>query len=83
MTNKEYIENLTPEELVQSVYFNCPYSFIERSNPKECKKESRIRELRSSDEISVFVFSGEQKRICDECKLKWLQKDRVKEGKTQ
>lgn len=35
-----------------------------------------LKTLNSPREIAEFVFSGKQKNICDECKIKWLSEER-------
>lgn len=78
MTNKEFLEKLTPEELVQTHYFvDCPYGYIyktqqaEKGNPI-CKKDEELAKLNGSVQIAEFVFSGKQRAICNACKLNWL-----------
>lgn len=79
MTNREYLENLTTEELVQTIYFDCPYSFIERQNPNICGKDAELNKLTNAGQIANFVFSGKQKKICNECKLNWLNSEKKKD----
>lgn len=79
MTNKEYLEKLSMEELVQTVYFDCPYSFIDRQDYSICKKNAMIEKLsdeqQTRDFIFDFVFGGKQREICNQCKVKWLEKE--------
>lgn len=75
MTNKEYLESLKVEELVQTIYFDCPYSLIERQTHNLCKKDIELERLYNAEQIANFVFSGKQRKICNECKLSWLHKE--------
>lgn len=75
MTNREYLQSLTIEELVQTVYFDCPYSFIEREDINFCKKKAIEGKLNNRQFVE-FVFGGEQREICNQCKVKWLSAKR-------
>lgn len=82
MTNKEFLEKLTPEELVQTRFFvDCPYGYIykqmqEKNGNPICKKDKQLATLKGSKEIADFVFSGKQREICNACKLNWLSKEK-------
>lgn len=41
-----------------------------------CRKNEVLKTLKDAKEIAGFVFSGKQKEICDECKIKWLSEER-------
>ena len=69
MTNKEYLQSLPPEELVKTHHFNCPYGTITIA----------AEEKKVLMEIGEFIFSGKQKTVCDECKIKWLSKERAEQ----
>ena len=81
MTNKEYLESLTPEELVKSIYFtNCPYGELyiqiqENKGNHICDKKIALSKMKT-EEVGDFVFSGKQKEICNVCKLKWLSEEK-------
>lgn len=75
MTNREYLQSLTIEELVQTVYFDCPYSFLEREDINVCKKNAVVEKL-NNRQIVEFVFGGKQREICNQCKVKWLTAER-------
>lgn len=82
MTNKEYLQSLSVEELVQTYYFTtCPYGEIYKKVQAEkgniiCKKDEQLATLKGSEQIADFVFSGKQKEICNACKLNWLNKEK-------
>ena len=82
MTNKEYLESLSAEELVSSDYFmECPYGQLyiqtmEVKGEEICAKKKAIRGMGIAD-IANFVFSGQQKDICTKCKLNWLSQERI------
>lgn len=77
MTNKEFLEKLTPEELVQTYLFtNCPYGELyiqiqENKGNHICNKKIALSKMKSEDVVG-FVSSGKQKAICNSCKLNWL-----------
>ena len=81
MTHKEYLEKLTIEELVKTRFFvDCPYGYIykqmqEKNGTPICEKDKQLANLKDSKEIAEFVFSGKQKKICNECKLRWLDEE--------
>lgn len=81
MTNKEYLQSLTPEELVTSSFFEkCPYGelWIEIQKNKGvniCAKREALEKMNAED-VADFVFSGKQKEICNACKLNWLSKEK-------
>lgn len=82
MTNEEYLQSLTIEELVKTRFFGCPYGTItiteeEKKGNHICPKNDILKTLKDPMEIGEFVFSGKQKAICDECKIKWLSKERA------
>lgn len=76
MNNREYLESLSPEELVQTIYFDCPYSFKDRQDHNICKKNAFIEKLANGQQISGFIFSGKQREICNQCKVNWLSAER-------
>lgn len=82
MTNKEYLESLSIEELTTSQFFtDCPYSYIYKKVESDkgniiCEKDERLKELNSCEQIADFVFSGKQQEICNACKLNWLSKEK-------
>lgn len=84
MTNKEYLQSLPPEELVKTHHFNCPYGTItiaaeEKKGNRICPKNDILKTLKGPMEIGEFIFSGKQKTVCDECKIKWLSKERAEQ----
>lgn len=83
MTNKEYLQSLTPEELVKSFYFNCPYGDIliaaeEKKGNNICLNKEILRTLKSPEEIANYVFSRRQRNVCNDCKVKWLSEEKRK-----
>ena len=78
MTNKEILQGLSPEELVCSPYFvSCPYGALYLEAQKRegniiCKKEEKMNEFNDIKQMASFVFSGQQREICNACKLKCL-----------
>ncbi len=82
MTNKEYLQSLTSEQLVQTYLFTaCPYGEIYKKVQADkgndfCKKDKLLTAMSGPSEIADFVFSGRQKEICNACKLEWLSKQR-------
>lgn len=51
MTNREYLQNLSPEELVKTWYFQCPYSKIiiaseESKGNYICRKNELLKNLK-------------------------------------
>lgn len=82
MTNKEYLESLSVEELVTSTMFiDCPYTYIYKKLQAEqgntiCQKDEDIKTMQNANQIADYVFSGRQRMVCNECKLKWLSAER-------
>lgn len=83
VTNKEYLQSLTMEELVKSPYFSCPYGDIfiaaeEKKGNNICPNKDILRTLKSPEEIADYVFSGRQRSVCNDCKVKWLSEEKRK-----
>lgn len=74
MTNREWLNNLSNDELAKSPYFcDCILGYINREIYKKeghpCPKDA---EAKTAD-IPKFILSGRSKEICRACKREWLE----------
>ena len=79
MTNREWLRNLSDEELAESPYLCvCILGIITRERMRENGEPCPHDRLLCAGETNIaeFVFSGKSRAICAECKAKWLKSER-------
>lgn len=81
MTNREYINSLTDEELADSFYFcDCPIGKIYRIAQAKngniiCERDELIKSCKEY----TWDYHQQVREVCIKCKTKWLSAERRKD----